>query len=167
MSTYTHNDITVSRVIPFTKMKLYIHDGTTEHTLEFYNLMDGANLAFTPVIDTDDEGLDVPQAYKLEVSASVYENNLETLLPELKLMSLYKVSKIILTCAPRADVTQPGGGTLELQVRDSITVNSMRCTWAFNAASEVNQTLDISIKGLFSADVLNMTTNPIFNQSWS
>lgn len=165
MATYTHNDITDSRVIPFTGILLYVHDGSTEHTIEYNNLLDGATAKFSPVLDTDDEGLEYVQAYKLEVTASIYENNLQDMLPELKLLRTYKVTKIILTCEPT--VTQSGGGTLDIQVRDTITVNAMRCNWSFQAASEVNQSLDLSIIGLFGADVLDMTTNPIFKQSWS
>jgi hypothetical protein len=165
MATYLHNDMTDARIIPLSGIKLYVHDGVTEHTIEYKNLLDGAKAAFTPVADSDDEGMNVTQAYKLDVTASIYENNVQDMLPELRLLSRNKVTKIILTCTPT--ISQSGGGQLEIQVRDSISVNSMRCSWNLNIASETDQTLDLAITGLFSTDVMDMTTNPLFKQSWS
>lgn len=154
MATYSINEYTDGKMLPFTEFKITF----PSDTVEFVHLVEGASVSLVPVTRPDDRGMPIVVAYKLEASASVWESNYEELLPELRLINKSVPTRILFRL-------KGASAQLDIQVVDTILEASWGCYAEIVGGAEF-PTLTIKMSGLFSVDAIDMTTNPLFNQYW-
>jgi hypothetical protein len=125
--------------------------------------MEGASVTLKPVTQIDDHGMPIVVAYKIEATAVIYENNYEELLPALRLINKSVPNRVTLLL--KGGSSQPNASQIDIQAVDTITEKAWGCYAELEANSE-HPNLTIKIFGLFSTDLIDMTTNPLFNQYW-
>lgn len=154
MATHIINEYTDGRQIPFKEFTIVF----PADTVNFKNLYEGAIITITPITKTDDNGMPFTVAYRIDANASAWENNFEELLPVLQLINK--------TVPSRIDFVLKGEtAQIDINVLDAINVDSWGCYAVVNGDGDF-PSLNIIMTGLFSPDLIDMSTNKLFNQNW-
>lgn len=121
--------------------------------------MEGAAVYVRPITRIDEFGQPFPVAYKIEASADILEKDYEDMSTQIQLINKSTPTRIDFVL--KGDTSQ-----LDIQVKDSINAANWGCYAEIVAEGDFPK-MRITMTGLFSPDVIDMTTNKLFKQNWS